>query len=130
MARIVLVDDIDLLRETLQIALQRAGHEIVEAASGLGIEGVVAQHKPDLVITDMLMPDRDGVEIVLALRRRYPALRIIAMSGGGNRGTLDLRMATKLGVSTTIAKPFEPHELVELVARILAGPGPEKPKPA
>ncbi len=124
MARIVLVEDTDLLREALRVSLERAGHEIVTAASGLGIEGVVAQHKADLVITDMLMPRRDGVETILALRRRHPNLRIIAMSGGGNRGNLDLGMARKLGVSATLTKPFEPQELVARVAEILAGPPP------
>lgn len=124
MARIVLVDDTDIFRETLEVALQRAGHEVIGAASGLGIERVVAQHKADLVITDMLMPDRDGVETMMALRRRYPELRVIAMSGGGSRGNLDLGVARKLGASATIAKPFEPAELVELVTEILAGPAP------
>lgn len=124
MARIVLVDDTDLLRDALQHALHRAGHDVVTAASGLGIEGVVAQHKAELVITDMLMPGRDGVETVLALRRRYPALRIIAMSGGGTRGNLDLGMASKLGVSATLTKPFEPEQLIARVAEILAGPAP------
>lgn len=124
MARIVLVDDTELLREALQLVLERAGHTVVTAASGLGIEGVVAQHKADLVITDMLMPGRDGVETVMALRRRHPGVRIIAMSGGGNRGNLDLGMARKLGVSVTLTKPFEPEELVDRVAEVLAGPAP------
>lgn len=124
MARIVLVDDTDLIREALQIVLERAGHHVVTAASGLGIEGVVAQHKADLVITDMLMPGRDGVETVMALRRRHPGLRIIAMSGGGTRGNMDLEMSRKLGVSATLSKPFEPEELVTCVAEILAGPAP------
>jgi DNA-binding NarL/FixJ family response regulator len=123
-ARIVLVDDTDIFREALEVALQRAGHDIIGGASGLGIERLVAQHKADLVITDMLMPDRDGVETVMALRRRYPELRLIAMSGGGSRGNLDLGVARQLGVSATIAKPFEPAELVELVSGILAGPAP------
>lgn len=124
MARIVLVDDTELLREALQVVLERAGHDVVTAGSGLGIEGVVAQHKADLVITDMLMPGRDGVETVMALRRRHPGVRIIAMSGGGNRGNLDLGMAKKLGVSVTLTKPFEPEELIDRVTEILAGPSP------
>lgn len=130
MARIVLIDDTDVFRDALQILLERAGHEVIGAASGMGIETLVARNTPDLVITDMVMPGRDGVEIVLSLRRRRPELRIIGMSGGGNRGVLDLGMAAKLGVSATIAKPFEPHELVELVARVLAGPPPEKQQPS
>lgn len=97
---------------------------MVTAASGLGIESVVAQHKAELVITDMLMPGRDGVETILALRQRHPGLRLIAMSGGGNRGNLDLGMARKLGVAATLPKPFEPQELVARVAGILAGPPP------
>jgi DNA-binding response OmpR family regulator len=65
----------------------------------------------------------------MALRRNRPGLHIIAMSGGGTRGNLDLDMASKLGVSATLAKPFEPRELVALVAEILAGPSPKASAP-
>ncbi len=81
----------------------------------------------------MLMPERDGVETVMALRRRYPELRLIAMSGGGSRGNLDLGVARKLGVSATIAKPFEPGELVDWSAQSWPGPRPSdclEPGPA
>lgn len=106
------------------MVLDGAGHEVLEAVSGLRIEETVDTRKPDLVLTDTLMPGRDGVETVMALRRRHPGVRIIAMSGGGNRGNLDLGMAKKLGISVTLTKPFEPKELIDRVTEILAGPSP------
>jgi len=130
MVKILIIDDDTAVRLATRLVLQSAGYEIIEAVNGMRIEGTIAEQKPDLVLTDMLMPDRDGVETVLALRRRFPALRIIAMSGGGTRGDLDLGVARKLGVSATLAKPFDGEALVALIETVLAGPPPEKPKPA
>ncbi len=124
MVKILVVDDNRVVREATRLVLEGAGYQILDAVSGLRIEEAIDDHKPELVLTDMLMPDRDGVETVLALRRRYPTLRIIAMSGGGPRGDLDLGVAHKLGVSATLAKPYEPEALVALVAQVLAGPPP------
>lgn len=129
MVKIFIVDDNRAVREATRLVLAGAGYEVFEAVSGLRVETMIEEHKPGLVLTDMLMPDRDGVETVLALRRRYPGLRIIAMSGGGPRGDLDLGVAAKLGVSATLAKPYEPEALLALIARVLAGPPPEKRPP-
>jgi two-component system, chemotaxis family, chemotaxis protein CheY len=130
MVKVLIVDDDTAVRMATRLVLQSAGYEIIEAVNGMRIEGTIVEQKPDLVLTDMLMPDRDGVETVLSLRRRFPALRIIAMSGGGTRGDLDLGVARKLGVSATLAKPFDGDALVALIETVLAGPPPEKPKPA
>jgi two-component system, chemotaxis family, chemotaxis protein CheY len=127
MVKILVVDDDNSVRRATKLVLEGAGYQVLEAPSGLRIEGTIIDHQPDLVLTDMLMPDRDGVETVLALRRRYPELRIIAMSGGGNRGHLDLGVAEKLGVSATIAKPFDAETLIALIAKVLAGPAPHHP---
>lgn len=124
MVKVLIVEDNRAVRESTRLVLEGAGHEVLEAVSGLGIEETVDTRKPDLVLTDMLMPDRDGVETVLSLRRRYPGLRIIAMSGGGPRGDLDLGVARKLGVSATLAKPYEPEALIKLIASVAAGPPP------
>lgn len=124
MVKLLIVEDNQAVREATRLVLEGAGHEVLEAVSGLRIEETIDTRKPDLVLTDMLMPDRDGVETVLALRRRYPDLRIIAMSGGGPRGELDLGVARKLGVSATLAKPYEAEALVALVASVAAGPPP------
>ncbi len=124
MARILVVDDSEAVRKATTVVLEATGHSVVVATSGMRIEATVEEQLPDLVITDMLMPNRDGVETVLALRRRFPELRIIAMSGGGNRGNLDLGVVKRLGVSATIAKPFDGDDLNRLIARVLAGPPP------
>jgi CheY-like chemotaxis protein len=124
MVKVLIVEDNQAVRESTRLVLDGAGHEVLEAVSGLRIEETVDTRKPDLVLTDTLMPGRDGVETVMALRRRHPGVRIIAMSGGGNRGNLDLGMAKKLGISVTLTKPFEPKELIDRVTEILAGPSP------
>lgn len=130
MVKILLVDDDKSVRLATRLVLEGAGHEIFEATSGLRIEASITDHQPDLMLTDMLMPDRDGVETVLAVRRRFPNLRIIAMSGGGTRGDLDLGVARKLGVSATLTKPFEAETLTALVDQVVTGPAPEKQKPS
>ena len=124
MVKVLIVEDNQAVRESTRLVLDGAGHEVLEAVSGLRIEETVDTRKPDLVLTDTLMPGRDGGETVMALRRRHPGVRIIAMSGGGNRGNLDLGMAKKLGISVTLTKPFEPKELIDRVTEILAGPSP------
>jgi CheY-like chemotaxis protein len=125
MALILLVEDDDSVRRATRLVLEGAGHTVVEARNGLRIEAKVAEHKPDLVLTDMLMPERDGVETVLALRRRHPTLPIVAMSGGGRRGVLDLGMVKRLGASATLDKPFDGEQLNKLISEVLAGPKPE-----
>jgi CheY-like chemotaxis protein len=130
MVKILIIDDDSAVRRATKLVLEGAGYQILEAVSGLRVEATITDHRPDLVITDMLMPDRDGVETILSLRRRFPALRIIAMSGGGTRGDLDLGVAKRLGCSATLPKPFEASTLIELIEKVLAGPLPEIPKPA
>lgn len=130
MVKILLIEDDAAVRHATRVVLELAGHAIVEAANGMRIESTIAEESPDLVLTDMLMPDRDGVETVLAIRRRFPTLRIIAMSGGGTRGDLDLGVARKLGVSATLNKPFEPEDLMATIRQVLASPAPEPQKAA
>jgi CheY-like chemotaxis protein len=122
MACILIVDDNPTVRLITRVVLEGGDHHVLEAENGLRIEETVLQHKPDLVITDMVMPDRDGVETVLALRQRFPELRIIAMSGGGSGGTLDLNVVKKLGVAATFAKPIAADALRQLVSEVLAAP--------
>jgi CheY-like chemotaxis protein len=119
MVKILLVEDDESVRRATRLVLESAGHKVFEASSGLRVEGIVAEHQPDLVLTDMLMPDRDGVETILALRRRHPTLPIIAMSGGGKRGMLDLGMAKRLGAQATLDKPFDGEQLNRLIKQVL-----------
>jgi len=85
MARILLIDDDEGFRGMLQRTLQRAGYEVV--ASGSGKEGLdlLSRVRVDLVLTDIIMPDMDGLEIIQRLRQTQPSLKIIATSGGGRK---------------------------------------------
>jgi CheY-like chemotaxis protein len=120
MARILLIDDDRLVRQSIRLALADSGHQIDEAENGAdGLEQVAAA-RPDLVITDLIMPEREGIETILALRRMAPHLPIIAMSGGGRIGPGDLLAAAKrLGATTTLRKPFDDIELIGAIETAL-----------
>jgi DNA-binding response OmpR family regulator len=120
--RLLLIDDDPALREVLAIALVEAGHTLVEAEDGRQGASFFRAAPADLVITDLVMPDREGLETIAALRRDWPALPIIAMSGGALRSPLYLAMAAKLGASRTLAKPFAPSVLLRVIDELLAPP--------
>ncbi len=118
---ILVIDDEQLIRLQVRTALELEGFIVHEAANGN--EGLtrIALSVPDVVITDILMPDKEGIETILELRRRYPSIRIIAISGGGRTGNKDfLRTAQHLGADRTLAKPFALAELLKLTREVLA----------
>jgi len=116
MARILVIDDEELARFTLREILQAAGHEVTEATNGN--EGITL-HKVqpfDLIITDIIMPEKEGVETIIELKRDYPDLMIIGISGGGRTRNLDfLKLAEQFGAEKVLAKPFTEDELLECV---------------
>jgi DNA-binding response OmpR family regulator len=132
MARILVLEDDADVRSVIRVALEADGHSVLEAADGTQIEVSVADYQPDLVITDILMEGRDGFEAIPALRRRFPDLPILAVSGGG--GTLDtndiLGTATTLGADATLTKPFRIATLVGAIAYLLRKPGSAGARPA
>ena len=83
---ILVVDDEPLLRGFVQQMLERAGHRVASAEDGRKASEQMQQQPFDLVVTDLLMPERDGIELIDELRRQYPSVRIVAMSGGGRIG--------------------------------------------
>src|SRR3954471_5094002 len=112
MARALIIEDNAAFRTMLRLALGQLGHEVVEARHGR--EGLALQRKTtvDFVITDLVMPEMEGVETIMALRRVAPALKIIAMSGGGKAPAEDyLEIAAKVGATCTLAKPFSAKAL-------------------
>jgi CheY-like chemotaxis protein len=119
-AHILLIDDDATVRYALKQILERAGHNVDEASDGhAGVERYT-ERGADLVVTDIIMPNQEGIETIIQLRRLAPSLLIIAMSGGGRTGNRDfLAMAEKLGASKVMAKPFRPKELVEAIASLL-----------
>lgn len=123
MARILVVDDDELVRSTVRATLKRAGHEVIEAQDGLQASDALARNPVDVVVSDIIMPEVDGIGLLLKLRKQYPALKVIVISGGGRTQNVDfLRMATTLGADLALAKPFTPEELQRAVQDVLAAP--------
>ena len=122
MARILLIDDETSVRVGVGRFLRRAGHEVHDACDGVEALRLAQGLEVDLVITDINMPEMDGIEVILALAERKPGLPVIAISGGG-RMPKEVLLATAgvLGAVTTLAKPFDLAELSAAVDRALAG---------
>lgn len=107
MARILIIDDEAGIRETLAVLLEEEGHRIDLAANGFDAMDVFKENSPDLVICDIMMPEKGGLETIIELRKLKPDVKIIAISGiarVGPRKILD--WATKIGAHRTFSKPF------------------------
>lgn len=121
--RILLIDDEAPVLHTLQLLLEESGYAVTVARNGKDGVAAFRAGRPDLVLTDIIMPDQEGIETIMQIRRDCPDARIIAMSGGGRIGNSDfLAIASALGADATIAKPFEVDDLLILVQRTLADP--------
>lgn len=129
MQSILVIDDEEPMRIFLRRALEKAGYWVTEARNGR--EGLIRlkEISPDLVITDILMDEKDGLEIILELRRMRRAVKVIAISGGGFSGALNFLDAAQLLGATTLPKPFSRAALLAAVQRELSpthvGIGPE-----
>ncbi|MBU0729112.1 MAG: response regulator [Proteobacteria bacterium] len=121
MARILVVDDEVPFRKALCKMLLNAGFDVDEAADGSEAIKIYRQHPADLVIMDIVMPEKEGIETIIELRRDYPDIKIIAISGGGEYGHPEgyLAVAKKLGVLKTFAKPFEYKAFIDAVKAAL-----------
>lgn len=120
MARILIIEDDDHARAALRRTLERAGYTVLEAANGR--EGLQRYRlePAEIVITDILMPEQDGLETIMALRKESPEVKIIAISGGGETGRMDfLHVAEHLGSQYTFRKPFDIQELIAAVRALL-----------
>lgn len=120
MASVLIIDDDDMVRTMLLRTVTRGGHEAFGARDG--VEGVARfrDHPADLVITDIFMPNQEGLATIMELRRVKPDLKIIAISGGGARASLDvLPVAEALGAQRTLRKPFTPTEVIEAINGVL-----------
>ena len=120
MARILIIDDESQIRSMLRLMLERVGYEVIEAADGM--EGI-RQHRDnpaDLIITDLIMPNKDGIGMIIDLKKEFPQVKIIAMSGGGvNRPEGYLDGAKKLGAARTLTKPIDRDEMLAAVKETL-----------
>jgi CheY-like chemotaxis protein len=128
MLRVVVIDDELGIRRSLRVLLGRFGYEAHEAADGLEGLRLCRELAPDLVITDIHMPVIDGIEVIAALHAMFPALPIIAISGGDQSATLNLLgSAGLLGAAASLRKPFTLTEVLEVVSLALP---PAAPAPA
>jgi CheY-like chemotaxis protein len=107
------------MRELLCQALERRGHTVDQAGDGRQALQRLAEHQPDLVITDLVMPDMEGIETIQALRRKHPKLPIIAISGGGRVDPENyLSIAGQIGANRTFAKPFRLEDILTAVREL------------
>jgi two-component system, chemotaxis family, chemotaxis protein CheY len=120
MARILLVDDDCQVRGMLKMTLEREGHQIVEAENGVEAVNKYRPDSIDLVITDIVMPEKEGIETIMELRSMDPLVKIIAISGGGRINPNDyLNWARRFGVRHTFAKPVGREQLREAISDLM-----------
>jgi DNA-binding response OmpR family regulator len=126
MAHILIIDDEEGMRSLLVKALVQEGHAVREAPDGRVAMKSISSLTPDLIITDLLMPEKEGIETIVDVRKKYPAIKIIAMSGGLRHGKFDLLgLAAKVGADRTLAKPFSIFAMLATVKELLPSqPGP------
>jgi DNA-binding NtrC family response regulator len=122
MARILVIDDQEPIRRIVRRALEQNGHEVYDASDGeIGME-ILESQSFDLVVTDIFMPGQDGIVTLREIRKRFPAVKVIVISGGDSTGLMDLRQdAELLGAVSTLQKPFNAREIMDKVRDALAG---------
>jgi CheY-like chemotaxis protein len=115
------VDDDPLVRRTVSRALSGAGYEVEEACEGEEALRRLEVGAVDAVVVDIFMPKMDGLELIREIHRKWPSIRILAISGGSQRINTDMLSAARaFGAQTSLAKPFMPSELVTTVRRMLS----------
>lgn len=122
MAKILLVEDDDLVRDMLTQVLQRASHTVIGATNGEEATDILQKEKPDIMVTDIIMPKKSGITLISEVKNRHPNLEIIAISGGGRldpTGYLDL--SETLGASVSFEKPIDNTALLMAIDLLLHG---------
>lgn len=121
MSHILLVEDVEVVRRVLRRMLERSGHDVAEAGDGRQALERLATEAFDLVITDIWMPEMDGIALIGEAKRRNPRVRIIAVSGGAPRApqAFSIEEARSAGADDTLLKPVACDELIRAVARLL-----------
>ncbi|WP_207462753.1 response regulator [Azospirillum sp. SYSU D00513] len=122
MARILVIDDDELVGRTIARVLTRGGHEVVTATGGAQGCALFDAQRPDLVLSDLVMPEQSGVEVVRELRRRDPDMRIAVLTGGESFGVPLIDSLGPLKVGAILRKPFEIADLLGTVDALLAAP--------
>ena len=117
--KILVIDDDHLVRYALSKILSSNGYEVVTASDGRRGMVVLRIEHPDVVITDIIMPEQEGIDTIIQIQRERPGVKIIAISGGGRIRNIDfLEMAQSLGADDVLAKPFEVDELLSCLIHL------------
>ncbi len=118
--RILVVDDDEQIRDLLRRIMEWAGYTVIEAKNGKIAMKLQRREPADLVITDLIMPEQEGLETISCLKREFPKVKIIAVSGGGRIGPETyLPTAKELGADRIFTKPFNVQDIVETVEELL-----------
>jgi len=116
---VLIVDDDDMVRETLVDIVSNLGVTVTQARNGVECLNLALSHKFDVIIMDIIMPEKEGLETIAALRARAVPAKIIAISGGGRTKNQDLLLwARRLGADLTVQKPIDPEVLVESIRQL------------
>ncbi|MBN2011211.1 response regulator [candidate division KSB1 bacterium] len=119
-ARILVIDDDMEIRDMITSLLERADYDVIAAENGKEGMKQFSSKPTDLVITDIVMPEKEGIETIQELRGKYPNVKIIAISGGGRISANDwLKLAQAFGADIILSKPFRPNELLEAISSLL-----------
>lgn len=122
MAKILLVEDDDLVRDMLKQVLTRASHEVESATNGEEAAEILKRSKPDIMVTDIIMPKKSGITLISEVKDKHPHMEIIAISGGGRLdpiGYLDL--SESLGASVSFEKPIDNSALLMAIDLLAHG---------
>jgi CheY-like chemotaxis protein len=131
MARILVVDDDSAIRDVARVLLERAGHTVYTAGDGEAAMSSLASRPVDVVLIDIMMPRKEGLETIIELKQQHPEIIVFAMSASGaNRGHDFLQTAAKFGADGIIRKPFSADQLLALLNMHLARKAAPKPLPA
>jgi len=119
-ARIEIIDDDPAVRESLTLVLEAGGHHVCAADAGDAGLVLARDFRPDIILTDIIMPGCEGIQTILMLKAEHPQIRIIAMSGGGRTGNRDyLELAQEMGADAALEKPFDEDALLEAIRAFL-----------
>ena len=121
MSKILVIDNDDLFRQYLTMLLQRAGFEVRSLPDGAGVLDILAAERFDAVVTDLFMPEVDGIEVVINTRRQFPGLPVIGVTGARSDGVDNpcIEAMVRLGAVGVLRKPIDQHELLTILNRVV-----------
>lgn len=124
MKRVLVIDDDRLIRMMLRQVLENEGYEVIEASDGREGLHTLRKTNADLILTDIIMPEMEGIETIREIKELLPEIKIIAMSGGGRIGPVPyLEMARDLGADHSLKKPIDQSELIHVARKLLSSSG-------